>query len=206
MDSWVFVVVTGPDGFPQRMETEDKILWSCHFSLLTAHLTLNRGQRFLVFTISAFLPLLFCLPFLISPFLTISFSAFWLLKFSYSNPEGQMIESPPPPPYPYFKPKDCFMSCSRLPVGRKRRVHSSLLLGFDKRKLLVIGNMFGLFVLGVWSAQAAAHAHAFWRLKSRSNCTKKFEGSFITSVQLVRLILLWCGTVYRRGGRTQFIF
>lgn len=41
------------------------------------------------------------------------------------------------------------MSCSRLPVGRKRRVHSLLPPGFEK-------NMFGLFILQARSTQAAA--------------------------------------------------
>lgn len=81
MDSRVFVVVTGPDGFPQWMETEDRIFMIP--LLFTPHLTQNRGQRFPVLTVSAFLPSLFCLSFLISAFLTIS--------LCYSNPGGLMI-------------------------------------------------------------------------------------------------------------------
>lgn len=89
MDSSVFVVVTGPDGISTATANWRQDFYEPHhFSLLTAHLTQNRGQHFHVPASALLLPLSYS-PFLISPTLISSRLLFWLTCL-YPNPEHQI--------------------------------------------------------------------------------------------------------------------
>lgn len=127
MDSRMFTVVTGPDGFPQHLETEDRIFMSLtlfisyktEVSISLSLLSLLFFLLFFCFTSCFFYFCLFC---------HFSFP-FWLGKF-------MLLKSKRPndlKPSCHFRLKTGLMSCSRLCVGRNRRVHCSLFPGFERK-------------------------------------------------------------------------
>lgn len=150
MNRRVFVVVTGPDRFPQRMETVDRIFMIP--PLFTPHSPSHTKQR------SAF-PCLCCLCFSSIPALPVFFDFclsyhFFLCFLAHEICLTQMQKARWFKALSRFKPKDCLMSCSRLPRGRKRKVHLSLVPGFEKSAI-------GLwqFVWFVYSLRSCSSAH-----------------------------------------------
>lgn len=130
MDSQMFVVVTGPDGFPQRMETEDRIFMIP--SLFTPHNPSRTKQRSafpcsccLCFSSLSLLLVFFdfCLF-----FYNLSFSAFWLMKFPLlkSRWPDDLKSSPP------LKAKRLSKVLLSITCRQEKRVYLSLLPEFKK--------------------------------------------------------------------------
>lgn len=120
-DSQVFVVVTGPDGSPRRMETKDGIFMLP--PLFTPPNPSHSKQR------SAF-PCPCCLCF--SSFLfsgcLFSFLLFLILAQLFGSGNFVLLRSRK---LDDLKANNCLMSCPRLPEDKKRRVNSSLFPGLE---------------------------------------------------------------------------